>query len=922
MTAINYRKFKLSDQFLDKYKGKQPKWGPVGYITYKSRYARIKEDTKTEEFWETAQRVVEGAFNIQKTHCSNLGLEWNNMKAQKTAQEMYDAIWTFKFLPPGRSLWMMGTEYIENRGAMALMNCAAVTTEDIDRNGARCFAFVMDGLMMGVGMGFDTKGAGKLTIKEPKETESIFVIADSREGWVESVEILLNGYFTGSSIPEFDYSSIRKAGKPLKKFGGVSSGPGALIELHKNLVKLLDSRIGEIISSSDLVDIENYISICVIAGNIRRCLPENTNIFCKDSMKKIKNIKIGDLVLTDKGYKKVINKFDQGKQKTIKIKTQLGSFECTKNHKVAVFDKRPRFTNTYIWKKSEDLVLGDQLVFVKSGDPLLYNKCTNLFTNNFIEIIETNKEYYTYDIEVEESSCFMCSFGVLVHNSASIALGDPFDKEFMALKHDKDKLYSHRYSSNNSINATPGMDYAEVSSHAAKAGEPGIVWLNNMKTRGRFADKKRSDDLAVVGPNPCFTGNMELLTQDGYVKFKDLVGKENLILIGKDGFNYSGSVSESGIKETINLYLSNNVIIKCTPKHILINKTNNEIYAKDAESQLLQNFAGEDIKVLRITQGDTTKVYDFYIDSREHLGIVNGILVHNCGEQQLESMEVCNLVETFPANHDSLEEYLKTLELAYLYAKTVTLLSTHIPETNAIILKNRRIGLSQSGIQQARSKLGTRILFDWCDTAYKYIQTLDNKYSSWLCIPRSKRTTSIKPSGTVSLLVGATPGVHYPESEYYIRRIRFDKVSPFIGILKKAGYKVEQDAYNKNGVVAEFPVKESMFERTKYEVSMWEQLEFVAKYQHYWADNAVSVTVTFTPEEALDIKYALELYEDRLKVVSFLPLGTKEYKQAPYEAITKERYDALTKNLSKLNFKNINSIPDGEKYCDGDSCTM
>jgi len=591
--TAQFRRFKLSKDFLKSFKRKQPKWGPLGYITYKSRYARRKPDGGTEEFWETLERVVEGIFNIQKRHCASMGLEWNNTKSQKTAQEMYTAMWEFKFLPPGRGLWMAGTPYVEERTGMGLFNCSMVSTEDIDRLGARPFEFIMDGLMLGVGMGFDTKGEGKVVIQEPIQTDSTFIISDSREGWVESTGIIIQGYFSGSKLPLFDYGNLRKEGEPLKGFGGVSSGPAPLVELHKNLVELFDDRIGDSITSSDIVDIENYISKCVIAGNIRR--------------------------------------------------------------------------------------------------------------------------------------------------SAAIALGRHDDQDFMELKHDQEKLKTHRYGSNNSIFAEIGMDYNECAENTIKQGEPGLVWLENLRNFGRFVDGKKRDDRNVAGVNPC-------------------------------------------------------------------------------------------------------------------------------GEQQLESFEMCCLVETFPINHDSLEDYLHT--------------------------------------------------------SYKRIKKLDAKYSDWLCVPRSKRVTSVKPSGTVSLLPGVTPGIHYPEAEYYIRRIRFEKSSALLPPLKEAGFKLEQDYYNKNSIVVDFPVKEDFFERTKYEVTMWEQMEFAAKYQHYWSDNAVSITVTFKPEEAQDIKHALSLYEDRLKVVSFLPLGDHGYKQAPYEAITKEKYNEMKKALKKPNLRNVQTTAIGEKYCDGDKCEV
>ena len=91
-----------------------------------------------------------------------------------------------------------------------------------------------------------------------------------------------------------------------------------------------------------------------------------------------------------------------------------------------------------------------------------------------------------------------------------------------------------------------------------------------------------------------------------------------------------------------------------------------------------------------------------------------------CVEQQLEDAELCCLVETYPAKHETYEDYIKTLKIAYLYGKTVTLVNTHWPETNAIMLKNRRIGLSQSGVVQSFNKHGRREMFSWCDRAYDY----------------------------------------------------------------------------------------------------------------------------------------------------------------------------------------------------------
>ena len=651
-TAV--RRFRLSEVFIDQYRDQDVPWGPLGYITFKRTYARRLNEfdpdvSGTEEWYQTCRRVIEGMFNIQKQHVARLGLEWNDGKAQRTAKEAYDRLFNLKWTPPGRGLWMMGTRFLHEKTGAGLFNCAFRSTKELSSKGGYLFAWMMDALMVGIGVGFDTKGANTTKIKEPQWLDEAYKIPDSREGWVESVRIMLDGYFFGAKVPQFDYSLIRPAGAPIRGFGGTSSGPKPLMELHQDLIELYGSKIGEIITSVDIVDTENLIGRCVVAGNVRR--------------------------------------------------------------------------------------------------------------------------------------------------SAALALGDRDDMEYLSMKNDEEKLYHHRWGSNNSFIAEVGMNYEWHAKQSQTNGEPGYIWLENARTRGRFKDPPRDDDKNVMGFNPCV-------------------------------------------------------------------------------------------------------------------------------EQQLEDAELCCLVETFPAKHDSYEDYLRTLKIAYLYGKTVTLVNTHWPETNAIMLKNRRIGLSQSGVVQAFNKHGRRQMFEWCDKAYGHVQQLDEEYSDWLCIPRSVRVTSIKPSGTVSLLNGSTPGIHFPEDEYYIRRVRFSKYSELVEILMEHGYNVEDDRYSPNTACVDFPVHEKHFTKGKKDISMWEQLEIAAQYQHYWADNSVSITVTFKPEEASQIKSALEMYESRLKAVSFLRYKETGYEQAPYESITKEKYEELIKNITPITKIETENGGLGTKFCDGDTCIL
>lgn len=651
--------FRLKKEFVDSFIGKQPKWGfnGIGYLTYKRTYARSLPNGKIEEFYQTLTRVVEGCFSIQKNHCQKSHLPWDEEKAQRTAQKMFAAMWSFKFLPPGRGLWTMGTDHVVKHGSAALNNCGFVSTNKMGKNHAETvkpFAFLMDMLMLGVGVGFDTLGAGKVNVlKVPESDFNDFVVSDTREGWVDSVAALLDSYlckYDHDPKPvRFDYSQVRPAGTPIKGFGGLASGPDPLIVLHDSIRDLLNRRANKPISSGDITDICNMIGRCVVSGNVRR--------------------------------------------------------------------------------------------------------------------------------------------------SAELAIGLPDDEEFINLKQDKEALRTHRWASNNSVACTVGMDYEPLARLAAVNGEPGFIWLDNARKYGRLKDVANYKDDKVMGFNPC-------------------------------------------------------------------------------------------------------------------------------AEQSLESYELCCLVETFPSNHDSLNEYLDTLKLAYLYSKTVTLVSTHFPETNAVMLRNRRIGCSQSGIIAAFAKFGRRKMLDMCDVAYSFIDSLDAQYSAWLCIPRSIKKTTVKPSGTVSLLAGVSPGIHYPHAEYYIRRIRMSESSPLLNSIRENGYPIVPVPGQNGTVAVEFPVHEKNFVKGKSDVSIEEQLANAADYQNYWSDNSVSITVTFKPEEAHKIASLLTIYEDKLKTVSFLPEVNHGYECLPYEAISKEEYERRFSMIARVQAYDDLEEGSGSSYCDADGCVI
>jgi ribonucleoside-triphosphate reductase len=324
---------------------------------------------------------------------------------------------------------------------------------------------------------------------------------------------------------------------------------------------------------------------------------------------------------------------------------------------------------------------------------------------------------------------------------------------------------------------------------------------------------------------------------------------------------------------------------------------------------------------------DTTRQFGRLIDppnNKDH----RAAGYNPCAEQSLESFEMCTLVETYLNRHDSLADFKQTLKYAFMYAKTVTLLPTHWKRTNAIMQRNRRIGCSVSGVANFVDSQGMTELRTWLNEGYTTVRTYDSIYSEWLCVRESIKTTTVKPSGTVSILAGESPGVHWaPGGEFFDRAIRFSKDEPMVRLFEAAGYRIEPDVKNPDTtVVVYFPIH-SKARRGEGDVSLFEKANLAVVAQRYWSDNSVSVTLSFNPEtEAQHVGTVLHMHEGQLKTVSFLPSYPGVYPQMPYTAITAQDYEDSTMTLFKVDltpiYEGLGVEAIGEQFCTTDVCLV
>ena len=264
--------------------------------------------------------------------------------------------------------------------------------------------------------------------------------------------------------------------------------------------------------------------------------------------------------------------------------------------------------------------------------------------------------------------------------------------------------------------------------------------------------------------------------------------------------------------------------------------------------------------------------------------------VNPCGEIPLAHRESCNLAELVLPNFDDLPEAIIAAGLLYKVQKAIAGLHHPDPSTERITHINRRLGMGVTGVAQSDPE---RLY--WLDIIYRYLRDLDEDWSLQRGIPESVRLTTVKPSGTLSLLAGVTPGVHPGYSRYHVRRMRVATTDPVFAWCEEQGLPWEfvrdfEGNEDPRTAVIEFPCEFPEGTRTADETSAVEQMKMARLMQERWADNAVSVTVTFRPEELDEVKEELAAHWHATKSISFLPYSEHGFDQAPLEPITEEEY--------------------------------
>ena len=715
----------------------------VGDIVYYRTYSRMIGD-KQEQWADTIIRVINGLFHIRKDHYIKNKLKWKEDYWQKFASKMAIDMFQMKYLPPGRGLWAMGTDFVSKSGSTALFNCAFISTKNL----LTAVRWTMDMLMHGCGVGFDTVWKGGACAPDKDDTQE-YIIPDSREGWCDSVYVLLNAYIKDkkgriNKFPKFDYSRIRVEGLRIKGFGGISSGPAPLEKLHKRIIKYFDKYCeGKASETRVILDLINSIGACVIAGNVRR--------------------------------------------------------------------------------------------------------------------------------------------------SAEIALGNVQDTEFMDIKnYDKNpERKKIGWASNNSVQLWKSADFdllPNIIERCKIKGEPGILNMINIRKYARYG--KESPDEAI-GINPC--GEIPL---------------ESAELC-----NLSELLPTRCVHDSIKYY---------DPAH------------KDYDPNITCVDLSTD-SIIDMDEGDNKR--DNRGDREERGDINNNKKDNNNGDNK-DNKNIRgenNKGDKAPIKENAdthskfdIKGFYKACKYATFYSSTVSLLPTHSPKSNKVIARNRRIGVSMSGITDLSENIKNTCLVRLFSSAYKRIKAYNIKLARQAGIPPSIRVTTVKPSGTISAMVGVSSGMHYPPFTHCIRRIRVSGISKIAKVLIDSKIPHEPDVNDKTTEVFEFPIKYNSKKKAE-DVSVFEQFSLLSLLQRKYADNSVSCTITYNKEtEVVDLEKALARFIPSIKSVSLLPHSDEgEYPQMPFEGITEEEYNKRAANFPRIDWSTfVGSDGTLDRYCTNESCEL
>lgn len=916
---------------------------------HKSRYARFIPEKNRREHWEeTVSRYV--------NYISSKLVDQYGHDDPVLMAEIKDAIIKMEIMPSMRALMTAGKAL--DRDNTAGFNCSYLAVDDPKAFDESMYILMCG---TGVGFSVERQYVNRLPEVPDELHESKdgpIEVADSKEGWARALRKIIALLYIGE-IPRWDVSKVRPEGAPLKTFGGRASGPGPLVDLFKFTVELFKKARGRKLTSLECHDLMCKIGEVVVVGGVRRSAMISLSNLSDDRMRNAKAgawwetqvqraLSNNSAVYTEKPevglflqewlslYQSKSGErgiFNREASQAVAAKSgrrdpnhEFGTNPCSeiilRPYQFCVAPDTPLITSDGITSISE---LADKSVKIWNGEEWTsvivrktgsnqklmrvhlsdgsYLDCTpdhrwsvkDRFMKNWKEV-ETQDlmNFSKYAIQVEAANVVSPVDGIDVSNAYTLgfAVGDGCvykETVLIDLHGSKDwdcPVEGTRYKQR--LNHAGTSTY--VRCNATSFVSPTVV--SKFKTDASYWTKTMGEwsynsvlqfvaGLADADGSETGTGGIRIYV-NGYEK-----GRAIQLVLAKHGIRCSVNLHQKeGVETNLAVRKRDSWYVQITDCSAI------PCHRLDVSSGHEPKFKGKYQNVVSVEEIDGLHDTYCFNEPKKHKGMFGNILTYQC-----------NLTEVVVRTEDTLETLTRKVQLATILG-TIQSTLTHFPYLRKIWQRNteeeRLLGVSLTGIYDSKllnnykdKQLATRLEI-MRNTAVDANAT----FAAKIGINPSTAITCVKPSGTVSQLTDSASGIHPRHDGYYLRRVRCDNKDPLTAHLIKLGIPNEPDVTKPHATtIFTFPKKAPKGAILRSEVSAIEHLELWLVYQRHWCEHKPSVTINVTETEWPEVGAWVWNHFDEISGVSFLPFDGGTYRQAPYETITKDEYEAFLKTM-------------------------
>lgn len=892
-------------------------------------YSRWLPEQRRRETWEeTVDRYCDFIFNETK-NCSLI--------PDKTKYKIKKYILNKEVMPSMRLLWSAGENC--RRDNISAYNCTAMAVHSLV-----CFGETMYILLAGAGVGYSVESKYTSQLPEIKKQKNLpvlrYIVEDTRLGWKESIDYGINEWFTGRDVI-FDYSKIRPAGAPLVTSGGYASGPDPLRRCHEFLRETILCAQERKLRPIEVSDMMCEIGSAVVCGGVRRtamiCL-------CDVDDEEMRNYKQGsfhprrfmanisavyntkpnvldftqefvDMARSGSGERGIFNLFAAKKRspKRRDRKKLVLSNPCFRG------DMRLLTVDGY--HKLEDLEGMDVEIINKDGGV----STGSVWCSGEKDIVEVkfrgvhNKSIFcTTDHKFMLSDGSECTAGDLSGNrlKAYVNIKTEFDTRAFLAGFIQGDGCTNRLNSpiHRGMEVRFGAKDLDV---ASMFGQGEGSWYSReayevareYHLEGAHLPHRKLPPREYISPD--FLSG--LFSANGCVIKKYRVAIKStcydmLVELGSLLEDWFGIDSYITTNKPTRVKFSNGEYL-CRESYDL-NITRFESVVKFAENisfaqeykrnDLLELISVKSPLVSSVSLTGRDFVYDFS-EPITNWGVVDGFVVHNCGETILRDMGCCNLTSVVMRATDDFDSVLDKIKTAtWLGCIQATL--THFPAIRKEWTENaeeeRLLGVSLSGLCDNMELITPETLRHWKNKAVKTAKLA----AGILDINMPSAISLVKPEGTCSQLTNSASGMHSRWSPFYIRRVRISSHDALFRCMVDQGMPYEMDKGNHDTAVFSFPVAAPVGAKTREDDTALGQLDWYRTLVENWTEQNASATIFVKEEEWLDVTAYVYNNFDAINGVTFFPYDNKKYEQAPYQSISEIEYHRMVKEMPEIDF--------------------